>query len=159
MVQDDDNDVAQQLLQIGAIHRGSVLTIHAVCGQDVAHGLPGARPGTRNVTQLVEKVGSLVANILPWLEEVELDEAWSTSAWTFQERALSQRALMISDEGIIFNCWHTYTPEDECCRHALGKEPEGLLATVRGRVLFFAGLDKGVNLIPRRLLPSTAIRC
>jgi hypothetical protein len=57
---------------------------------------------------------------------------------------------LIADDGMIFNCWHTYTSEDEHCRHALEKEPEGLLATARGRVLFFAGRDKRCKPYPKK---------
>jgi hypothetical protein len=133
--------VRHQLGQMGKIYSGSLLTIHAVSGENADFGLPGVRPAERSAKQIIERVGDLmVTNLLPWMEETELNGAWSRRAWTFQERALSQRHLLVGD-GVIFNCWHTYSSEDEHCRHALEKEPPG--STIpSGNVIFYSGLSK-----------------
>jgi hypothetical protein len=136
----DNEDMQQQLEQMGKIYSGSLFTIHAVSGEDANFGLPGVCPAERSAKQIIECVGGLmVANLLPWMDETELNGAWSRRAWTFQERALSQRHLMIGD-GVIFNCWHTYSPEDEHCGHALAKEPTGN-NTASGNVIFYAGIS------------------
>jgi hypothetical protein len=86
IVQDDEIDVKQQMEQMGEIYRHSYFTIFAISGQDANYGLPGARPGTRKLKQVFQRVGDLtIANALPWMEEEDLLRAgaWGSRGWTF----------------------------------------------------------------------------
>jgi hypothetical protein len=87
-------------------------------------------------------VGDLtIANALPWVEEEDLLRAgaWGSRGWTFQERFRAQRGLFIGDDGMIINCTHVYSPEDEHCWHTLTKN-KNLIA--RGDMFFYSGQDK-----------------
>ena len=140
IIQDDKEDMEQQMNQMGDIYRGSLLTVHAAAGHDAGYGIPGVRLGTRKNRQIIEQIGNLdVANTLPWLEECGMKAAWSTRGWTYQERVLSQRHLIVGDRGVIFNCVHVTTPEDEQCYHSLSPET---VSKTDGHTLFYAGLDK-----------------
>jgi hypothetical protein len=123
IIQDDERDRNQQIGMMGDIYHEGVLTIQACCGSDASYGLPGVEPGSRSIKQVVEKVGHLaMGNMLPDIESGH-HSVWSTRAWTFQEKVLSRRMLVISDEVVFWWCWHTCTPEDEHCRHTAW--PEG----------------------------------
>ena len=75
ILQDDEEDMRQQLEEMGKIYSGSLFTIHAVSGEDADFGLPGVRPAERSAKQLIERVGDLlVTNLLPWMEEWSLKE-------------------------------------------------------------------------------------
>jgi hypothetical protein len=82
-----------------------------------------------------------IANSLPWMDGEDLLRAgaWGSRGWTFQERFRSQRALLIGDDGMIFNCTHTYSPEDEHCSHTITKNKRMI---ARGNWIFFTGQDK-----------------
>ena len=142
IVQDDKDDMKEQMAQMGEIYLYSHFTICAISGQDANYGLPGVRQGSRKLTQVLEEVAGLtIANSLPFMEEDDLLTcgAWGSRAWTFQERFRAQRGLFIGDDGMIINCWHVFSPEDEHCWHTLTRD-ERFLAT--GQMNFFAGQDK-----------------
>jgi hypothetical protein len=142
IVQDNEADLKEQMAQMGEIYRHSHFTIFAISGQDANYGLPGVRQGSRQLTQALEEVSGLtIVNSLPWMEEEDLLRygAWGSRAWTFQERFRTQRGLFIGDNGMIINCMHVYSPEDEHCSHSLTRN-EQMLAT--GDMVFFAGQDK-----------------
>ena len=142
IVQDDETDVRQQMAQMGEIYLNSYFTIFAISGYDADYGLPGVRQGSRNLVQVFEQVLGLdIVNSLPWMEEEDLlkDGSWGSRAWTFQERFRAQRGVFIGDNGVIMDCAHTYSPEDEHCWHSFTRNEE-MLAT--GNMLFFSGLDK-----------------
>lgn len=84
VIQDDPQDMANQLQQMGEVYTHSYFTIFAISGHDVEYGLPGVRWGSRNLTQVTRKIGDLtVANCLPWMEEDELVQSgsWGSRAW------------------------------------------------------------------------------
>jgi Heterokaryon incompatibility protein (HET) len=71
--QDDLGHLHEQMSQMGTLYNYSYFTIFAISGKDANYGLPGTRPGSRNLNQYIRKVGSLsIANSLPWMEEDEL---------------------------------------------------------------------------------------
>lgn len=116
IIQDDDNDKAEQLKAMGHIYRCASFTIVAASGQDSGAGLPGLRPGTRFFQQdevLVAEATdsqpalSLMTTCNPkssakvhYLEETK----WNTRGWTFQERYLSTRCLIFTEEQVYFSC-------------------------------------------------------
>jgi hypothetical protein len=63
--QDDREDQNRQIIHMGSIFQESFLTIIADCGDSASYGLPGVRPGTWNVPQLLGRAGgSVLCNIL-----------------------------------------------------------------------------------------------
>ena len=95
IIQDDENDKADQLKVMSHIYRCASFTIVAASGQDAGAGLPGLRPGTRFfqqeevlVAQATESKTalSLMTTCNPkssvkvhYLEETK----WNTRGWTF----------------------------------------------------------------------------
>jgi hypothetical protein len=116
IIQDDENDKADQLKAMSHIYRCASFTIVAASGQDAGAGLPGLRPGTRYFQQeevLVAQATepkpalSLMTTCNPkssvkvhYLEETK----WNTRGWTFQERYLSNRCLVFTEEQVYFSC-------------------------------------------------------
>jgi hypothetical protein len=142
ILQDSKIDLEQQMGQMGELYGHSYFTIFAISGKDANYGIPGVRAGTRKIKQFVRQVGDLtIANSLPWMEEVDLLRAgaWGSRGWTYQERFRSQRGVFIGDDGMIINCYHTYSPEDEHCFHTTSRN-EDMMAT--GDIPFFTGQDK-----------------
>lgn len=142
ILQDNKVDMEQQMGQMGDLYTHSYFTIFAISGQDANYGVPGVRPGTRKLRQFIQHVRNLrVANSLPFMEQEDLlgAGAWGSRGWTFQERFRSQRGVFIGDNGVIINCSHTYSPEDEHCSHPITRD-DGVIA--RGRMTFFTGQDK-----------------
>ncbi|KAH8586942.1 heterokaryon incompatibility, partial [Bisporella sp. PMI_857] len=81
--QDDPVDREQQIDAMGLIYNSSILSIQAACGDDANYGLPGVFPGTREIEQVIERVGSmLISNMLPSQSEVVLPSKWNSRAWT-----------------------------------------------------------------------------
>ncbi|KAH7064365.1 heterokaryon incompatibility protein-domain-containing protein [Paraphoma chrysanthemicola] len=121
IIQDDDVDKAVQIDSMGVIYRQSVLCIQALCGVDSTYGLPGVAPGTRAVQQFATRLACSRGNLLlsNQLPTADKDATWATRAWTLQEKILSQRMLLITDDSVTWWCWHTETLEDENCRHQL----------------------------------------
>ncbi len=84
VIQDDPEDMAGQLQQMGEVYQHSYFTIFAISGQDVNYGLPGVRWDSRRLKQTICEIGDLkIANCLPWMEEDELVQtgAWGSRAW------------------------------------------------------------------------------
>ncbi|KAH8725006.1 hypothetical protein GQ44DRAFT_826831 [Phaeosphaeriaceae sp. PMI808] len=76
IIQDDSADKAVQIDAMGQIYRESILCIQAVCGTNATHGLPGVKPGSRNVQQFAARVPTqqgnlLLSNQLPYSDFVQ----------------------------------------------------------------------------------------
>lgn len=116
ILQDDPGDKAIQLKAMSHIYRCASFTIVAASGDNADAGLPGLRPGTRSFEQeevLVapatdsEPALSLVTTANPKLKASVhyLEETtWNTRGWTFQERYLSNRCLIFTQEQVYFSC-------------------------------------------------------
>src|SRR5436305_6858770 len=92
------------------VYSSAVFTIVAAAGMDADAGLPGLSPQTvRTFQQEVVEVGGLT--IVPAVEPADLlydyyleKSKWSTRGWTFQERLLSPRILVVSHEQVYWEC-------------------------------------------------------
>lgn len=92
-----------------------MLTIVAASGNDANSGLPGVFTMDRKPFQHVEIVQGLnLANAMPEIWDVFSTSPWSTRAWTYQERKLSNRLLIFTSNLVYFNCAHTSYQEDRC---------------------------------------------
>ncbi|KAL1859562.1 hypothetical protein Daus18300_009563 [Diaporthe australafricana] len=129
IIQDDDNDKAIQLQAMSNIYRCASFTIVAASGEDAGAGLPGLRPGTRSfeqeevlVAQATESNPALslmttcnpklTANV-HYLE----DTKWNTRGWTFQEKYLSNRCLVFTEEQVYFSCNEVVFCEESYLEH------------------------------------------
>lgn len=129
ILQDDNNDKAVQLQAMSHIYQCASFTIVAASGMDAGAGLPGLRPGTRFFEQeevLVtpatdsEPALSLMTTANPklkasvhYLEETR----WNTRGWTFQERYLSNRCLIFTEEQVYFSCNEVVFCEESYFEH------------------------------------------
>ena len=127
IVQDSDLDKQNQIGRMGRTYTEASITIVAASGEDADAGLPGLRAGSRNVRQTIVPVisgqnvrtsgnGGLVLhehglalmdtlNPLPdeghdfWTSSM-----WSTRGWCMQERVLSRRRLIFTEEQVFWQC-------------------------------------------------------
>lgn len=81
----------------------AVVTIIAAGGTNANDGLAGVRPGTRQITQIRDRVSSdlEVAVSLPITDDIA-DSHWWFRAWTFQEQLLSKRFLIFRDRQVFW---------------------------------------------------------
>ncbi|KAK1752010.1 heterokaryon incompatibility protein-domain-containing protein [Echria macrotheca] len=114
IVQDDDADRHSQLLSMDSIYRHADLSIAAASGDHADYGLP-CISSPRRFQQHREMVsGAWLAVPLPRFDEINTGSRlrWNTRAWTFQEKALSQRLLIFTDYQVYFKCSNAVWSED-----------------------------------------------
>lgn len=122
IIQDDDNDKSEQIDSMSMIYRSATMTIIAACGSDCNAGLAGLRAGTRDFEQKEAVVIpptdkhpgmsllSTCKSSRPSLDRTSNREdnvevsIWNSRGWTMQERMLSRRNLIFSDEQVMWVC-------------------------------------------------------
>jgi hypothetical protein len=115
IVQDDPALQKAQLAQMGLIYSLAAFTIVAASGNNADAGLPGVRAGTRDVNQNIVRVGEKIL-----LEVVDgygyygglKKSSWSTRAWTMQEKILSKKLLIFTDQQVYWSCWNAVWLEE-----------------------------------------------
>lgn len=89
------------------------MTIFAVGGDSADAPLPGLDPGSRQVQQHIRRIQSLsLAVPLKTHDEIVAASKWDTRGWTFQERVLSRRGLVFTNEQAFFRCQRDMFCED-----------------------------------------------
>ena len=107
IIQDNNQDKADQITAMDVIYESALLTIAATSGDSVDAGLAGGQTKRRAFTQVVEKIQGLsLANRPVTFDKTIGDSSWNTRAWTFQERILSSRVLYVADQRCFFTCRH-----------------------------------------------------
>ena len=84
ILQDDENELAQEVQRMDLIYANSLLTIIAAHGVDANAGLPGVQPDSRRAQQVLEQVSSdasLVALYEP--DDLLRSPVYSSRAWTY----------------------------------------------------------------------------
>ncbi|KAF4626908.1 hypothetical protein G7Y89_g11247 [Cudoniella acicularis] len=103
--QDDPDDVAIQIKAMGAIYKASTITIVNADGRNAHAGLPGVRPGSRNVKQLTFRIGDFTwIATQPPLGNLLGGTVWSSRAWTYQEGLFSRRKLIFVAGLAYYQC-------------------------------------------------------
>ncbi|KAK1758123.1 heterokaryon incompatibility protein-domain-containing protein [Echria macrotheca] len=116
ILQDDDEDKAKIISEMGAIYSNAVVTIIASTNSRPSQGLPGIGDTPRTHAQVVRRLQgmTLVAAFhdprLPY-DDIEAS-VWNSRAWTFQERHLSGRSVYFSSCQMHFTCPHERIFED-----------------------------------------------
>jgi hypothetical protein len=106
IVQDSHNKHSQ-IKSMEAIYRGAVLTIVAAAGDHADVGLPGFSMGAFQPKVAEERVKEMHLTNGPADFDVCVDSStWNSRAWTYQERLLSRRLLIFTEEEIYFQCDH-----------------------------------------------------
>ncbi|KAJ7537170.1 hypothetical protein O6H91_12G101300 [Diphasiastrum complanatum] len=115
IIQDDPDDKHSQISHMHNVYGSALLTIVAAAGGDANAGLPGVRPGSRRISQEVMTVDGLRLTLpLPGLRTVNRSQ-WNTRGWTYQERILSKRCLMFTNDQVYYKC-----NRDDWCEDLLG---------------------------------------
>jgi hypothetical protein len=107
IVQDDPIASQQQLSQMGEIYSHAFLTIVAAAGPRADSGLPGVRPGSRNVSRSSLNLDKLcLTTVIDKGDDFgSISQTdWSTRAWTMQEKLLSRRRLIFTKEQVYWRC-------------------------------------------------------
>ncbi|KAJ3496551.1 hypothetical protein NLJ89_g10469 [Agrocybe chaxingu] len=105
IIQDSLDDKAVQIPNMDIVYQSAVLTIVAAAGKDANAGLPGARPWSRQSTQVIAKVQDMtLSNVQRPFHWGMPESAWSSRGWTFQEKVLSTRRLVFTDSQTYFEC-------------------------------------------------------
>lgn len=100
IIQDDQEDQADEVARMGYIYSNATLTIIAACGSSVYSGLfpSSSKPLSRTLDDGGTKASVQFSR-----------NAWSSRAWTFQEGLLSRRCLHFQPEGIKWTCVTDWT--------------------------------------------------
>ena len=124
IIQDDSYHVKNQIQQMASIFANSYFTIIAADGSDANYGLRGidSESSPRNYKESTFKFSeSMQMAPEAELESIRYPKVWHTRGWTFQERAVSQRALIFTNETVYWQCrrrtWH----------ESRASEPDGTL--------------------------------
>ena len=131
IIQDDTNDQSYQIGKMATIYSSAFLTIVAASGEDSNAGLPGIGSSIRLYEQQEVVVlppsehndGLSVMNTLKSCprryderstrgQEDADSSKWSHRAWTVQEKALSRRTLVFTNEQVFWDCQQAYFCEE-----------------------------------------------
>ena len=128
IMQDDQDDLAEQIPVMGQIYSRSLVTIMAAASIDSNSGLPGVSTQARSVQRISEPLngGVLLRTCTPkdrqesedvgWSEPKNYlkNSKWDTRGWTFQEKVLSRRCLFFMEEQVYWECQRASWCEETC---------------------------------------------
>jgi hypothetical protein len=104
--QDDQEDLAMQIAQMGRIYQSAALTIVQASADpetSVRTPLRGLLPGSRKIRQeqvVVQHEKVLLTHRPPFAGAIQHSK-WNTRGWTLQERYLSRRLLYFTDHQVF----------------------------------------------------------
>lgn len=118
IVQDDEQDKLKYVPRMDLIYGLASVTIIATSGISAGAGLPGVKQGSRRRVQ--EPFAVKGTQLIETLDPNGNGEAgsyigesfWNERGWTFQERLLSRRALVFTDEQVYWECRVAFWSED-----------------------------------------------
>ena len=107
IIQNDLKMQQAEIMQMGSIYSNALFTIIAAAGDHANSGLPGVEGGSREEVQKTLKLASCelltVIDVRRTPSGID-DTAWAQRAWTFQERVLSNRVLVFSENQVYWSC-------------------------------------------------------
>jgi hypothetical protein len=135
IVQDNPADLREQISSVALIYRSAFFTIIAASGVDCNAGLAGFRPGTRKFEQKeivviptsdehpgMSLVSTCKSHRYPLVstsrneEDIDLS-VWNSRGWTLQERVLSRRNLIFTEEQAMWVCDSAFFCEESHFEH------------------------------------------
>ena len=131
IVQDDEADKQWYIPRMGAIYSGSLFTVVANGMHGSQDGLPGVRPDARLRSQIICEIDgiTLVSCLEPKFtfcsdpqavskfREDDTVPPWETRGWTFQERLLARRCLVMGSRQMYWECLQTSYCEETRFEH------------------------------------------
>ena len=114
ILQDDQDDLAEQIPVMGQIYTRSLVAIMAAASIDSNSGLPGVSTQARSAQRISELLnGGVLLRVckpkdrqksedIGWSKQNNYLEnsKWDTHGWTFQEKVLSRRCLFFIKEQV-----------------------------------------------------------
>lgn len=132
--QNDASTKHDQIFAMNTIYAKAVMTLVALEG-DASYGLPGVEPYPKPRHQHIETVHGLrIMTIMPDLIDLEVDSAWRSRAWTYQEEQFSRRMLFFTDHQVYFRCQTACYSEDRWEENDPAPLAKRSAATMRIRV-------------------------
>ncbi|KAI9728595.1 MAG: hypothetical protein M1834_007623 [Cirrosporium novae-zelandiae] len=104
--QDDEADKRLLINNMDVIYSSAIFTIVAAAGKDADAGLPGLHlDSSRPVLDAIENIQGLNLGIArrPFVDSIT-ESTWEERGWTFQEKILSKRLMIFTDEQVFFHC-------------------------------------------------------
>ncbi|KAH9220801.1 heterokaryon incompatibility protein-domain-containing protein [Leptodontidium sp. 2 PMI_412] len=114
IVQDDEKEVAEQTSQMDLVYACALATIIVATGENAEAGLPGVK-SPRSLSQTKVHIGGdyhLMETVAQGNSNHLQHSSWNSRGWTFQERLLSRRALIVTPEQIYWECEHKVLSEE-----------------------------------------------
>ncbi|KAL9063781.1 MAG: hypothetical protein Q9161_009279 [Pseudevernia consocians] len=142
ILQDDQDDLAEQIPVMGQIYVRSLVTIMAAASIDSNSGLPGVSTQARSAQRISKPLNGGVLlrtcrpkdipNLEPKWEDVSSSKQkdylksskWDTRGWTFQEKVLSRRCLYFMQEQLYWECQRASWCEETCLEASPETGPE-----------------------------------
>lgn len=112
IVQDDYDDKTRQIQVMDRIYQHAILTICNASGTDSNSGIPGVGETSKNIRQSTERYGDLQLITMRPTASLIRASYWDSRAWTFQERLLSTRCAIFTNDGLVWQCPTTTWRED-----------------------------------------------
>ena len=118
IVQDDEQDKLKYVPRMDLIYGSASVTIIASSGISAEAGLPGVKQDSRRrvqepfVVKGIQLIETLDPNGNGEAGSYVGESVWNERGWTFQERLLSRRALVFTDEQVYWECRKAFWSED-----------------------------------------------
>ncbi|KAH8809417.1 heterokaryon incompatibility protein-domain-containing protein [Xylogone sp. PMI_703] len=135
----------EQIYEMDTIYRGADLTVIAGV-ENASSGLPGVGSTNRKrQSPGVLRVGGINVGVQTWDSSIPAlrDTVYSSRGWTYQEKVLSPRLLIITEEDMYYHCLEGEKAEHAChesnvieFRRETFVEFGSVLATAHGRSPF-----------------------
>ncbi|KAF2458540.1 heterokaryon incompatibility protein-domain-containing protein [Lineolata rhizophorae] len=104
IVQDDNDDKANQISRMDAVYNNALITIIAAATTGAHESLPGVGQ-TPRLSQHVEEINGIHMTVPHSQFPTALESTvWLTRGWTYQERLLSPRRLYVLADQAFFEC-------------------------------------------------------
>ncbi|KAI6165170.1 heterokaryon incompatibility protein-domain-containing protein [Pisolithus thermaeus] len=105
IIQNDSEMLQSEITRMGSIYSKALFTIIAASGDSADSGLPGVNWGSRGQVQKALKfVDGELLTVIDLVPSGIDGTPWAQRAWTFQERILSNRALVFSASEVYWSC-------------------------------------------------------
>jgi hypothetical protein len=105
VLQDDETLIAAQINNMHLIYSSSLATIIDMCGSSAHDGLFGVRQNTRPSPCALLDTGPYRICCRPAdLDSISANHRYESRGWTYQERLLSKRCLVFTDNEVHFIC-------------------------------------------------------
>ena len=113
IVHDDEVDKQRQLGVMDRIYSNALLTMVVADAEGADVGIAGVEKGSRDVHQICEEIEPGIHMMLPLSKPKNIAlTPWNDRAWTFQERLLSRRLAIFTQDRLIWRCHRTVAFED-----------------------------------------------